>query len=56
MDARARFRKALALEAALEAGEQVDEADLAWLRTYQGQPQYAAQRMIYEEFGQAMFA
>lgn len=51
-----RFRRALAIEADLRAGVDVDPADEAWLRTYQQQPQYRAQRMIFEDLGMAMFA
>lgn len=51
-----RFRRALDLEAAQRAGHPVDPADAAWLRAYQQQPQYQAQRMIFEDLGAAMFA
>lgn len=51
-----RFRRALDLEAALRAGHPIDPADEAWLRIYQRQPQYQAQRMIFEDLGTAMFA
>ncbi|WP_353429007.1 DDE-type integrase/transposase/recombinase [Paracoccus denitrificans] len=46
-----RFKRALELEAALRAGRGVDPADEAWLRIYQKQPQYQAQKMMFEEFG-----
>lgn len=51
-----RFRRALEMEAALRAGHPVDPADEAWLRIYQQQPQYQAQKMIFEDLGAAMFA
>lgn len=52
---RERFKRALDLEAALRAGLPVDPADAAWLKAYQQQPQYKAQRMIFEDLGSAMF-
>lgn len=48
---RDRFKRALELEAALRAGHEVDPADEAWLQIYQRQPQYQAQKMMFEEFG-----
>lgn len=48
---RDRFKRALDLEAALRAGRAVDPADEAWLQIYQQQPQYLAQKMVFEEFG-----
>lgn len=53
--AQQRFRRALAIEADLRSGAPVDPADAAWLRTYQQQPQYKTQRMIFEDLGPAMF-
>lgn len=49
--ARDRFRRALELEASMRAGREIDPADEAWLRIYQQQPQYQAQKMMFEEFG-----
>ena len=48
---RDRFKRALELEAALRAGHEVDPADEAWLQIYQRQPQYQAQKMLFEELG-----
>lgn len=51
-----RFRRALALEDALDAGRQIDPADQAWLGVYQTQPEYRAHRRTYQTYGQTMFA
>lgn len=51
-----RFRRALTLEGMISAGEAIPEADRAWLKAYQQEPQYRAHRMIFDDVGMAMFA
>lgn len=46
-----RFKRALELEAVQRSGGEIDPADAAWLTIYQQQPQYRAQKMMFEEFG-----
>lgn len=53
---RERFRRALRLEAAIREGERVNEADVAWLEVYRTQPEFRAQQMMFEEYGEQMFA
>ncbi|ADZ72430.1 DDE-type integrase/transposase/recombinase [Polymorphum gilvum] len=47
-----RFRRALALEAAIAAGEPVETADAMWLGGYQTGPEYKAMSQMYEDFGE----
>ncbi|PTW61391.1 Mu DNA-binding protein [Breoghania corrubedonensis] len=47
-----RFRRALALEAAIAAGEPVETADAMWLGGYQTGPEYTAMSQMYEDFGE----
>ena len=49
--AKDRFKRALEIEAMQRAGREIDPADEAWLRIYQKQPQYQAQKLMFEEFG-----
>jgi len=53
---RERFQRALNLEAELRNGGAVIEADAAWLRVYRTQPEFKAQQMMFEEYGEQMFA
>lgn len=53
---RERFRRALRLEEALQQGDAIDAADAAWLEVYRTQPEYRAQRLMFEEWGERMFA
>lgn len=51
-----RFRRALALEEAIEAGHAIDAADDAWLQVYQTQPEYRAHKRTWQTYGREMFA
>ncbi|MDJ0826978.1 MAG: transposase domain-containing protein [Rhodobacter sp.] len=55
-DRYARFRRALELEAALEAGDWVGKAEQRWLEGYRVQPEYRSMRKLYEGFGEGIFA
>ncbi len=48
----ARFKRALRIERALEAGEPVPEEDRVWLRGYQVTAEYRAQKRLMEDFPQ----
>ncbi|WP_126456699.1 transposase domain-containing protein [Sulfuriflexus mobilis] len=48
---RQRFHRWLEIDAAIAAGVEVAENDLTWHQRYQGTPEYAAERMVHEEFG-----
>lgn len=54
-DARELFREALRLERALEAGERITKDQQRWLTAYQSHPAYAAERMLWEMQGDAIF-
>ena len=54
-DARALFREALMLERALAAGDGVTKDQQRWLTAYQSHPAYAAERMLWEMQGDAIF-
>lgn len=49
----ARFRRALALEERLVAGQQISTEEAMWLGGYQAGAEYAAMRGAYEDFGEA---
>ena len=46
-----RFRRALGLQAAIDAGEDVDPQDAVWLGGYKTGPEYRALKAVYEDFG-----
>lgn len=48
-----RFRRALHLERAIEAGEKIATEDALWLGAYRGGPEYRAMRVLFEDFGEA---
>lgn len=52
---RAMFREALRLERALEAKEPITKDQQRWLTSYQQHPAYAAERMLWEMQGDAIF-
>jgi putative transposase len=52
---RAMFREALRLERALEAKEPITKDQRRWLTSYQQHPAYAAERMLWELQGDAIF-
>ncbi|MCA1971826.1 MAG: Mu transposase C-terminal domain-containing protein, partial [Caenispirillum sp.] len=51
-----RYRKALAVQAAREAGRPVDAADLQWLERYQKQSEFRVQQELHQDFGGAYVA
>lgn len=51
-----RFARALHLEGRLEAGEPVTADQQRWLSIYQTQPEYAAERGMWEDFGDSYLA
>ncbi len=52
---RDRFRRALELERGLAAGAAVTFEQKLWLTIYQNEPEYRAERMLWEEAGDAIF-
>ncbi|WP_456386102.1 transposase domain-containing protein [Profundibacter sp.] len=52
---RERFQRALELERALEAGKPATADQQRWLSVYQSQPEYTAERILWEDFGDAYF-
>ena len=52
---RERFRRALDLERRLEAGEAVTPEQQRWLSVYQTQPEYRAERLLWDDLGDAIF-
>ncbi|WP_054007857.1 transposase domain-containing protein [Cypionkella psychrotolerans] len=54
-DARELFREALQLERSLEAGKRITKDQQRWLTAYQAHPAYAAERMLWEMQGDAIF-
>lgn len=50
-----RFRRALEIEARLEAGEPVPKDQERWLGIYKTQPEYRSNMRLYEDFGESMF-
>lgn len=53
--ARERFRRALGLERELEAGAVLTAEQVRWLNGYQRTSEYRAERMLWEDFGDAFF-
>nr|WP_281070686.1 transposase domain-containing protein [Oceaniglobus trochenteri] len=53
---RERFKRALECEARVEAGEPLSPEDAEFLRIYQQSAEYRAERTMYENFGDGMFA
>ena len=51
-----RFRRALALEAQIEAREPVTPDQFGWLTGYRDHPEYRSQMRLWEAFGDGMFA
>ncbi|AGH57973.1 integrase [Rhodovulum phage RS1] len=49
------FRRAVDLEEAMKRGDDVSEADAAWLRSYQKHPDYLGAMRIYRVHGRKMF-
>ena len=49
-----RFRRAVALQEALAAGETVPADALKWLAHYRQTPEFAGWSDMYEDFGEAM--
>lgn len=52
---RERFRRALQLERAMGGGERLTAEQQRWLSVYQTQPEYRAERMLWDERGDAIF-
>lgn len=52
---RERFRRALELERAIEAGKPATPEQARWLAAYQATPEYRAERMLWGDFGDAYF-
>lgn len=52
---RDRFRRALDLERALEAGEPVTTEQQRWLSMFQNSAPYRAERLLHDQFGDEMF-
>lgn len=52
---RDRFKRALDLERKLDRNEEVTPDQQRWLSSYQNTPEYAAERLLWEDFGDAMF-
>lgn len=48
-----RFRRALAIEAALEAGADIATDDALWLGAYRASAEYAGRKAMFEDFGEA---
>lgn len=53
--ARDRFRRALDIERLLEAGEPVTPDQQRWLAVYQNTPECQSERMLWDDFGDAIF-
>lgn len=53
--ARERFRRALDLERNLTGGAAVTSEQQRWLSVYQTTPEYRAERMLFDDFGDAIF-
>ncbi|ODT55705.1 MAG: hypothetical protein ABS59_02890 [Methylobacterium sp. SCN 67-24] len=51
--ARQRFRRALAIEAAITAGEPVPTDDALWLGSYRTSAEYRSEKALAEDFGEA---
>ena len=50
-----RFRRALELERAVEAGNPATPEQARWLSAYQATAEYRAERMLWGDFGDAYF-
>ena len=50
------FRRAIDLEEAIGRGEPIDDADAAWLRSYQQHPDYRGAKRMFKIHGRRMFA
>ena len=50
-----RFRRALDLERRIAGGEAVTADQQRWLGVYRQEPEYQGQRLLWEEYGDAMF-
>lgn len=53
--ARERFRRALDIERQLAAGDGVTRDQERWLSAYQTTPEYQAERLLWDDFGDAIF-
>jgi putative transposase len=53
--ARDRFRRALDIERALEAGTPVTRDQERWLSVFQNTSEYRAERLLWDDFGDAIF-
>ncbi|MEO1950704.1 MAG: transposase, partial [Thioclava sp.] len=53
--ARERFKRALDLERKQQEGGEITKDQQRWLSSYQNTPEYAAERLLWEDFGDAMF-
>lgn len=53
--ARERFKRALDLERKQQEGGEITNDQQRWLSSYQNTPEYAAERLLWEDFGDAMF-
>ena len=53
--ARERFRRAIDIERRLEAGESVTREQQRWLSVYQTTPEYQAEHLLWDDFGDAIF-
>ncbi|SNS87360.1 Mu DNA-binding domain-containing protein [[Luteovulum] sphaeroides subsp. megalophilum] len=52
---RARFKRALELERAMERGEEITREQRKWLSGYQTSSEYRAEQMLWRDFGDAIF-
>jgi hypothetical protein len=53
--ARDRFRRALDIERALEAGQAVTRDQERWLSVFQNTSEYRSERLLWDDFGDAIF-
>nr|WP_253913363.1 transposase domain-containing protein [Pseudoruegeria sp. HB172150] len=51
-----RFKRALQLEQLAEANQPLGKAEAEWLAVYRTQPEYRQMRLLYDDYGEAMFA
>jgi len=52
---RQRFHRALEIERKSDAGERVGEREMRWLLSYQTSAEYSAEKMLHDDFADAMF-
>jgi hypothetical protein len=52
---RMRFRRALDLERAIERGQAITADQERWLSAYRNTPEYRAEHLLWEDFGDAIF-